>query len=190
MSLPSPLSWAGPCPALPALSWGAACPVPLPPLPSPCSTGLGGRAPSFQGPQEVPLAPGLCVGLGGWGVGRGARLGCRGGNSSPGEPKTGLCLTPGATPCPSRPAPPGRPAAFPLPALPCSELHGPPPRAARKEYKWRITDRRRKTVGSASQAARPPAPLPRRTDCALSAWSANALPLAEPLPGPEREIAH
>uniref|UniRef100_A0A3Q2I330 Nucleus accumbens associated 1 n=1 Tax=Equus caballus TaxID=9796 RepID=A0A3Q2I330_HORSE len=28
------------------------------------------------------------------------------------------------------------------------------------------------------------------TDCALSAWSANALPLAEPLPGPEREIAH
>ena len=123
-SSPSPPPCPGQAPVQPllALPSGGACPIPPP---SPCSTGLGGRALLFQGLQEVPLAPWtVCRGLG-RGRGRGAGQGRRGGNSSPGEPKTGLCLTPGATPAPSQPALPalGRPAAFPAfpspsPALP------------------------------------------------------------------------
>lgn len=44
--------------------------------------------PLFQGPQGVPLAPGTM-----WGCGEKDQAGVQGGNSSSGEPKTGLCLT-------------------------------------------------------------------------------------------------
>lgn len=158
------MSWADPCPAPPRLVlwWG-----PVPP-PSPCSTGLGGGALSFQGAPEVPLAP-QAIGLGMVRRGRGAGQGCRGGNSSPGEPKTGLCLTPGATPAPLPPCPLCFWAAccfsFPLPPCPAlSCMDRPPPWAARKEHEWRITDQRKKRLWGPPPATHSPAPLSRRTD--------------------------
>lgn len=124
-SLPTLFSGQAPAQLLPALSLGRACPIlPL----HPCITELGGRAPLFQGPPGGSPGSRDCVGLG-----REARQGCRGGTSSPGEPKTGSCLTPGATPVPIHPAPPPRAACccsfFPLP---CSELHAPTPAPPRQ----------------------------------------------------------
>lgn len=160
----------------------------------------------FQGPQEAPPPGSLdCVWWsGGWGgVGSGAGQGCRGGNSSPGEPKTGLCLTPGATPAPSRPAScswvaccfsflPSLPPP-PEPTLPCAALHGPPSPGS-QEGTWRTTDQRKKDCGGPppSPAGRP-FTLTSFTQDSLSAWSANTLPAlgrAPPHPGPVSEIAH
>lgn len=122
VSSPSPpFFWADPCLVpLPVLSSGRACPCPSS---IPLQHWVGWQNPLFQGPQEVPLAPGDCV----WVVGEGGLKG-RGWNSSPGEPKTGLCLTPGATPVPIHPALLGGLLLFlppdPPPPQPCSELHG------------------------------------------------------------------
>lgn len=191
LSLPTLCPGQAPAQPLPALSLGRACPCPS----YSCSTGLGGRDPLFQGPQEVPLAPGTMCWFGG--VGGGAGQGCRGGYSSPGEPKTGSCLTPGATPVPvhpTLPCPPGQPAAFPSPpvALRCSELHGSPhPGQPGRSTNGESLTNAKKTVGAPS--ASPGHPLfPQDRPPAVSAWSANTGPAAgrAPLPWPVSEIAH
>lgn len=108
---------------LPALSLGRACPCPSTPLqhwvgwPRPLLvSGTPGGAPGSRN----------CMCWSGGRVGRVAGQGCRGGNSSPGEPKTGSCLTPGATPEPVHPALPSGAAccfSFTLtPPLPCPAL--------------------------------------------------------------------
>lgn len=147
---------------------------------SPCSTGLGSRALLFQGPQEAP--PGVVWG----GLGSGAGQGCRGGNSSPGEPKTGLCLTPGATPAPSRPA--SYPLllgglllfllAIPAPstrALRCAAWTPKPGQPERNMGNHRPTQKRL-WRGATSLPAGRPLTLASFTQDSLSAWSANTLP--------------
>lgn len=158
-SSPSPPLCPGQAPAqpLPALSSGGACPCPSS---KPLQHWVGWQSPSFQGPQEVPLAPGTVLGGGrGWAGVPGRKLLTR-------RAKDRVVPYPRSHPCapPALPSPPpGRPAAFPSPpplprpALSC--MVPPTPGQPREEHEWRITNQRKKKKKKKTVGPPPPPPL-------------------------------
>lgn len=181
-SLPTPLSWAGLCPAPPCLFPRA-----------PAALGWVAEPSCFRDPRRCPPGSLDCVWRsGGWGagLGRGAgeetphqesqRQGCALPQEPPLRPPALLpapgwpAAFPSCLPCPLHPSPP-------CPALRCMD---PQARAARKEHGEPPTNAK-KTVGGATPppppAAHSPSPLSRRTIC-LRGVPTPSLPWAEPLP--------
>lgn len=162
--------------------------------PRPCSTGLGSRAPLFQGPQEVPLAPGTVL-VWGWGD----RAGVQGRKFLTRRAKDRVVPYPRSHPCAHSPCPLGWPAAFlSLPALLQAAWYPPPtPILGQpgRNMNGKSPTNTKKTVEAPSTSLATPVPVGQATchvhvECQHLPCFGPIPPPPPPPPWPVSEIAH